>query len=65
MIRPTGQVSIHQSLGEAALCVGHEVLMEVNDNSALFVGDLRGILGQHLRPTTRHLFLVLSLLLIT
>jgi hypothetical protein len=32
------------------VCSGHEVLMEVDDNILLIVGDLRGILDQHLRP---------------
>jgi hypothetical protein len=29
---------------------GYDVLVEVDNNSALIVGDPRGILGQHLRP---------------
>ncbi len=33
------------SLEEVIVNNGHEVLMEVNDNSVLIVADLRGILG--------------------
>ncbi len=34
---------------------GHEVLVEVDDNSALIVGYLQGILDLQLRPHQLHL----------
>ncbi len=34
---------------------GHEVLMEVDDNIVLIVGDQQGILDQQLRPHIIHL----------
>jgi hypothetical protein len=37
------------------VCAGHGVLMEVDDNNALIVGDPLGILGQQLRPHLIHL----------
>ncbi len=32
------------------MCVGHKVLMKVDDNISLIVGDHQGILDQHLKP---------------
>jgi hypothetical protein len=49
MVRPINKVSIHLSLEEVLVRAGQEVLMEVEDNSALIFGDLQGILGQQLR----------------
>ncbi len=40
---------------------GHEVLVEVDDNSALIVGYLRGILDLQLRPHQLHLVNVIVL----
>ncbi len=37
------------------MVAGHEVLMEVDDNSVLIVGDLCGILGKELMIYPIHL----------
>jgi hypothetical protein len=37
-------------LEEAAVRAGHEVLMEVDDNISLIVGDPHGILEEQHRP---------------
>jgi hypothetical protein len=37
-------------LEEAIVHAGREILMEVDDNILLIVGDPRKILDQHLRP---------------
>ncbi len=42
-----------------------EVLTEVDDNSALIVGDPQGILGQQLRPHSIHFFNFIIIILIT
>ncbi len=42
-----------------------EVLTEVDDNSALIVGDPQGILGQRLRPHSIHFLNFISIILIT
>ncbi len=42
---------------------GHEVLMEVDDNSVLIVGDLRGILGKELMLYLIHLLNIKIILL--
>jgi hypothetical protein len=41
----------------------HKVLMEVNNNSALIVGDPHGILGQKLRPLLSKLLNIIILLI--
>ncbi len=46
MVMPIEQVPISLSLEEVAVCAGHKVSMEVDNNNALIVGDLLGILGQ-------------------
>ncbi len=43
MVRPIDFTSIHLSLEEVAVRTGRKVVMEVDDNSALIVGDTRGI----------------------
>jgi hypothetical protein len=40
----------HLPLEEVALRAGYKVLMEVDDNSALIIGDPQGILVQHFIP---------------
>jgi hypothetical protein len=50
-------------LEEVAVRAGHEVLLEVDDHSALIVGDPRGILGQQFRPQPIH-FLSIILILV-
>jgi hypothetical protein len=42
-------------LEEVAMQAGRKVLAEIEDNSALIVGDPQGILGQQLRPRPVHL----------
>jgi hypothetical protein len=42
-------------LEEVTVCSGHKVLMEVENNILLIVGNLQGILEQQLRPRTIHL----------
>jgi hypothetical protein len=42
-------------LGEVVLHVGINVLMEIDKNRALILGDLLGVLGQQLRPCHIHL----------
>jgi hypothetical protein len=37
-------------LKEVIVHADHEVVMEVDDNSAMIVADPQGILGQQLRP---------------
>jgi len=37
-------------LEEVAVCVGRNVLVEVDGKSALIVGNLQGILGWQVRP---------------
>ncbi len=46
IVRPIGQAHICQCLNEAAVHAGHEVLTDTGDNSALIVGNPKGILGQ-------------------
>jgi hypothetical protein len=41
-------------LEEVTVCDGHKVLMEVNIDSTLIVGDPQGIFGQQLRPRLAH-----------
>ncbi len=50
IVRPIDQAPICLSLEEVSVCADHQVLLEVDDNSGLIVGDLKGILGQKLRP---------------
>ncbi len=38
------------SLEDVAVPAGHEVLVEVDDNKVLIVGDPQGIFGQQYRP---------------
>ena len=47
----------------ALLRSGHEVLMEVDDNSVLIVGDLRGILGKELMLYLIHLLNIMIILI--
>jgi hypothetical protein len=49
-------------LEEVAEHAGRKALMEVDDNSALIVGNMRGILGQQLSP--RPIFLLNTVLII-
>jgi hypothetical protein len=48
-------------LKEVTVNASHEVLMEVDDNTSLIVGDPQGILDQHLSP---HLILLLNNIII-
>jgi hypothetical protein len=46
MARPIEKASIHLSLAEVTLKPAHKVLIEVDDNISLIVGDQLGILDQ-------------------
>jgi hypothetical protein len=50
MARPIDYAPILLSSEDVTVCAGREVLMEVDNNSALIVGNPKGILGQQLRP---------------
>jgi hypothetical protein len=51
-------------LEEVAVHAGNEVLAGVDDNSALIVGNLQGILGQQLRLCPIHLLNVICIIII-
>ncbi len=50
------------SLREVAPCAGHKVLMEVDDNILLIVGDQSGILDKQLRLHPIHLLNIILIL---
>ncbi len=54
MVRPIEQLPIHTSLKVVIVLVARKVLMEVNKNISLHVGNLLGISDQHLRPQPIH-----------
>jgi hypothetical protein len=56
MVRLMDQTPIYLFSEEVAVWAGHEVLMEVDDNSALIVSNQWGILSQQLRPHPIHIF---------
>ncbi len=51
-------------LEEVAVHAGNEVLAGVDDNGALIVGNLQGILGQQLRFHPIHLLNVIYIIII-
>jgi len=51
-------------LEEVAVCAGHEVLIEVDDNILLIVGNLQGILDKQQRPHPINLLNIMSSILI-
>ncbi len=55
MVCPIEQALTCLSLQEVSVCAGHKILMAFDDNIWLIVGDLQGILGQHLMPRQLHL----------
>ncbi len=55
MVSPIDWASVCLSLEEVAVHAGHEVFTEVDNNSALIVGNPQRILGQQLRTRTIHL----------
>ncbi len=63
MVRPIELAPIHLPLEDVTVRAGRKVLMEVDDKSALIVGNLQGILGQQLRPHPVHLLNIIYLLL--
>ncbi len=65
MVRSTGKAPIHMYFEWDAVHAGHKVLMEVDDNSALIVGEPQGILGQHLKPHPIQLWSTLFVVFIT
>ncbi len=52
--RPTVYAANCLSFEEVMKCACHKVLVEVDDNSLLIVGDPQGILGKQLRPSPIH-----------
>jgi hypothetical protein len=50
MVRPMVWTHILLSLEDIVVHSGHEVLMEVDNNILIPVGDLQGILDEQLRP---------------
>jgi hypothetical protein len=53
MVRPIEKAPICLSLEEVTVRAGHKVLMEVDDNISLIVGNPQGISDQQLRPRPR------------
>jgi hypothetical protein len=52
-------------LGRNPCARGHKVLMEVQDDISLIVGDLQGILGQQLGPCLIRLLNIIIIFLIS
>ncbi len=48
-------------LEEVAVLAGREVLVEVDDNGRLIVGNLEGTLGQQLRPCQIHMLKIITI----
>jgi hypothetical protein len=46
MVKPINYAQIYLSLEDITVYAGYKVLMEINDNSVLIVGDPYGILDQ-------------------
>ncbi len=46
------------SLEEVTVRAGNKVLVKVDNNSVLIVGDPQGILSQQLRPHAIHLLII-------
>jgi hypothetical protein len=53
MVRPIDKASVCLSSEKVVVRAGHEVLMEVDDNILLSVGDPQGILDLQLRPFSK------------
>ncbi len=54
MVRLIEYASVHLPMEEVAVHAGREVLMEVDDNILLIVGDPQGISVEQLRPHPNH-----------
>jgi hypothetical protein len=54
MVMSIDQVPIHRTMEEVTMLAGHKVLMDVDDNSVLIVGDAQGTPGQQARPSPIH-----------
>jgi hypothetical protein len=52
------------SLEDVNVCAGYKVLMDVDDISALIVGNPQGVLGNQLRPHTIHQLNIIIIMLI-
>ncbi len=63
MIRPIEKAPICLSLEKVALCAANEVLVEVDDNILLIVGNSWRILDQQLRPKPIYVLNVISILI--
>jgi hypothetical protein len=55
MVRPIDKATITLSSEEVTMRGGREVLVEVDDNSLLIIGDLQGISVEQLRSRQTHL----------
>jgi hypothetical protein len=62
MVRPIDKDLVHLMLAEVDLLAGHEVLMQVDGNSALIVGDPPVILGPQLNHHPIHLLNIIIIL---
>ncbi len=51
------------SLEEVAVCTGHKVLVEVDNNILLIVGKLQGILYKQFRPCRVHFLNIIFMLI--
>ncbi len=63
IVRPIEQAPYCLSLEEVALCAGHKVLMEADDNLLPIIGDPHWILHEYLRPRTIHLLNIIIILI--
>jgi hypothetical protein len=54
IIKLINKATIHLSREEVGVYADHEVIVEVDDNIVLIVGNPQGILGQQLRPCQIH-----------
>jgi hypothetical protein len=61
MIKLIKQAPIHLSLEELTAHVGHEVLMDVDDNILQIACDPQGILDLHLRPRLINLLYIITI----
>jgi hypothetical protein len=64
MVMPIRYAPICVSIVKVAMRASHKVLMEVDDNISLIVGDQQGIFDQHLRPRPMHFLNILNILIL-
>ncbi len=61
-VRLIGKAPINLPKQRVAMGADHKVLLEVDDNSSLIVGDPSRILGQPFRPHPIHLFIIINIM---